>query len=32
MLLIGNGRVCTRDGQIPWIEQGAVLTDGERIQ
>ncbi len=32
MLLIGNGRVCTRDEETPWLEDGAVLTDGERIQ
>lgn len=32
MLLIGNGRVCTRDANNPWLEDGAVLTDGEVIQ
>jgi putative selenium metabolism protein SsnA len=32
MLLIGNGAVCTRDKDQPWLEQGAVLTDGEQIK
>ena len=32
MLLIGNGRVCTRDAANPWIEDGAVLIDGEQIK
>lgn len=32
MLLIGNGRVCTRDPLNPWLENGAVVTDGEVIK
>ena len=32
MLLIGNGRVCTRDAAMPWVENGAVLIDGEVIR
>ena len=31
MLLIGNGNVLTRDSSNPWIEDGAVVTDGECI-
>ena len=31
MLLIGNGRVITRDPERPYIEKGAVVTDGARI-
>lgn len=32
MLLIGNGRVITREGTRPYLEGGAVLTDGEIIR
>ncbi|MBQ9345802.1 MAG: putative aminohydrolase SsnA [Oscillibacter sp.] len=32
MLLIGNGRICTRDPDNPWIEDGGVLTEGEAIR
>ena len=31
MLLIGNGRVITRDAANPYLEQGAVLIDGDTI-
>ena len=31
MLLIGNGRVITRDSDNPYIEKGAVVCDGEVI-
>ena len=32
MLLIGNGNVCTRDNERPWLKNGAVLLDGERVR
>ena len=32
MLLIGNGRLLTRDEENPWIENGAVVTDGSLIK
>ena len=32
MLLIGNGRVITRDSANPFIENGAVLCDGKLIK
>ena len=32
MLLIGNGRVITRDPACPYLEDGAVLIDGEKIK
>lgn len=32
MILIGNGRVLTRDCQHPWYENGGVLTEGEHIK
>lgn len=32
MVLVGNGRVLTRDASNPWIEDGAVLTDGGVIK
>ncbi len=32
MLLIGNGRVCTRDPANPWLEDGAVLTVEDEIK
>ena len=32
MILIGNGRVITRDARRPLVENGAVLTDGTRIR
>lgn len=32
MILIGNGRVITRDSQNTYIEKGAVLVEGERIR
>ncbi len=31
MLLIHHGRVCTRDPENPWIEDGAVVTEGDTI-
>ena len=31
MLLIGNGRVITRDPDIPFIENGAVICEGKLI-
>ena len=31
MLLIGNGRVITRDDTAPFIENGAVACDGKLI-
>ena len=31
MLLIGNGNVLTRDASAPWIRDGAVVTEGEKI-
>ena len=32
MLLIGNGKIVTRDGTRPFIENGAVLIDGKLIK
>ena len=32
MLIIGNGRVITRDGDTPYWEEGAVVTEGEIIR
>lgn len=31
MLLIGNGRLITRDNDSPYFESGAVVTDGDTI-
>ena len=31
MLLIGNGRVITRDPERPYLEKGAVVTEGAKI-
>ena len=31
MLLIGNGRVITRDPERPYLEKGAVVTEGGKI-
>ena len=31
MLLIGNGRVITRDPERPYLKNGAVVTEGGRI-
>ena len=31
MLLIGNGRVITRDPERPYLENGAVVTEGAKI-
>ena len=31
MLLIGNGRVITRDQENPYLEDGAVVISGEKI-
>ena len=28
MLLIGNGRVCTRDEAAPWLEDGGFVFQG----
>ncbi|MDL2217652.1 putative aminohydrolase SsnA [Christensenellaceae bacterium OttesenSCG-928-M15] len=32
MLLIGNGKLLTRDGENRYFENGAVVTDGEKIK
>ena len=32
MLLVGNGRVITRDRALPYLEDGAVVIDGGEIQ
>ena len=32
MLLLGNGKVITRDTDAPYLESGAVVTDGELIR
>lgn len=32
MLLIGNGRLITRDDTMPYLENGAVLTDGDTVK
>ncbi|MEG1458645.1 MAG: chlorohydrolase, partial [Acetivibrio sp.] len=32
MILIGNGKVLTRDASNPWIEDGAVLVEGTKIK
>ena len=32
MLLIGNGKIITRDSACPFIENGAVLIDGELVK
>jgi putative selenium metabolism protein SsnA len=32
MLLIGNGRLITRDPKLPYLENGAVVVDGEAIK
>ncbi len=32
MLVVGNGRVVTRDEKAPWIENGAVVIDGSKIK
>ncbi len=32
MLLIGNGRLITRNPDKPYIEDGAVVTDGDSIK
>ena len=32
MLLIGNGRLITRDEALPYLEDGAVVIDGEMIK
>ena len=32
MLLVGNGRVITRDSGLPYLPDGAVVIDGERIK
>ena len=32
MLLIGNGKIVTRDNVVPFIENGAVAVDGELIK
>ena len=31
MLLIGNGRLITRDAQLPYLDNGAAVTQGETI-
>ena len=32
MLLVGNGRVITRDSALPYLEDGAVAIDGRKIR
>ena len=32
MILIGNGRLLTRDGNHPWYENGAVLVEGTKVK
>ena len=32
MLILGNGRVITRDAKEPFLENGAVVLDGNTIQ
>lgn len=32
MLLIGNGRLITRDDAMPYLEDGAVLTNGDTVK
>ena len=31
MLIVGNGKVITRDSDLPFMEQGAVAIEGTRI-
>ena len=31
MLLVGNGKLFTRDPAMPYLEDGAVVIDGEAI-
>ena len=31
MLLVGNGRVVTRNPEMPYLEDGGVLIDGEKV-
>ena len=31
MLLLGNGKVITRDADKPYLPDGAVVIDGEQI-
>ena len=31
MLIVGNGSVVTRDAEMPYLERGAVLIDGDTI-
>ena len=31
MLIIGNGKVITRDSNLPYIEHGAVAIEGTKI-
>ena len=32
MLLVGNGRIITRDEALPYLEDGAVALDGEEVR
>ena len=32
MLLVGNGRLITREETLPYLEDGAVLLDGEEVK
>ena len=32
MYIIGNGRLISRDPEHPYLEQGAVVTEGDRIR
>ena len=31
MLIIGNGKVITRDSNLPYLEHGAVAIEGTKI-
>ena len=32
MIIIGNGRLITRDSEQPYLENGAVVTENELIK
>ena len=32
MLLVGNGRLITRSEELPYLEDGAVVLDGEVVK
>lgn len=31
MLIVGNGKLFTRDGNLPYIENGAAAVEGTKI-